>query len=205
MSRRRKLYLWIVRAAAGVSVLLTFSLCYLWAVSYNRSNAITRTCWDLTATDDEWWFTTLRCSRGYAVLWHQHQKKPAFVGQFVDSTPFNTNRTVPTGVTWRRGDSIPMDADAIEYPLRASRFAIKLGQHRDARFATPRLYWAVVPMWILAILITAISTMLLVYARRASLPFRRLRAGLCPACGYDIRASREKCSECGLDLTAFVS
>ena len=57
--------------------------------------------------------------------------------------------------------------------------------------------------WWLPMLLTAVlpaARLLGVSLRRLRLR-RRLRAGLCPACGYDLRASPRRCPECGLNLT----
>ena len=53
-----------------------------------------------------------------------------------------------------------------------------------------------VPLWLLAVLLTVPPVAWLV--RRLSAR-RRRRAGLCPGCGYDLRASRQfgRCPECG--------
>jgi hypothetical protein len=52
----------------------------------------------------------------------------------------------------------------------------------------------IVPMWLVA-LVTALPPLSVVVlrARRA----RRGALGLCPACGYDLRATPTKCPECG--------
>jgi hypothetical protein len=35
------------------------------------------------------------------------------------------------------------------------------------------------------------------WVRRRVIPDRRAKGGLCIACGYDLRASPERCPECG--------
>jgi hypothetical protein len=55
--------------------------------------------------------------------------------------------------------------------------------------------WVVdAPHWFLIALLSAFPAWRLAAARRRS---RRRRAGLCPTCGYDLRASAGRCPECG--------
>lgn len=61
---------------------------------------------------------------------------------------------------------------------------------RDWRISTRG---ADVPFWFLAIVFAIVP---LHWARRAW-RVRRLRAGLCPVCGYDMRATPDRCPECG--------
>lgn len=51
-----------------------------------------------------------------------------------------------------------------------------------------------VACWLPALTFAVLPTVWLVRHRRRA---RRLRAGLCSACGYDLRASPERCPECG--------
>jgi hypothetical protein len=59
---------------------------------------------------------------------------------------------------------------------------------------TNRYLGVAVPFWLLALL-CAIPPALRWNPRRARR--RRAAAGLCPACGYDLRATPERCPECG--------
>jgi hypothetical protein len=57
-------------------------------------------------------------------------------------------------------------------------------------------YW---PLTVFAALLT--SALFVMWYFRIRRPGRRLAAGMCPACGYDIRATPEKCPECGTEIS----
>jgi hypothetical protein len=54
-----------------------------------------------------------------------------------------------------------------------------------------------IPHAYLAIPITLLASFLMIHPIRR---FLRGRAGQCPACGYDLRASKERCPECGTPI-----
>lgn len=56
-------------------------------------------------------------------------------------------------------------------------------------------YWNLqVPPWLVCLLFSLLPTLWLVHRRRAR---KARQAGLCSGCGYDLRASPERCPECG--------
>jgi hypothetical protein len=61
--------------------------------------------------------------------------------------------------------------------------------------SSPSSWWVIVPFWLVTAVFTAIP------AARGVVRFRRRRrkrpAGLCPRCGYDLRATPDRCPECG--------
>ena len=68
--------------------------------------------------------------------------------------------------------------------------------HHSTRFGTPvwKSLWAVdVPYWALC----AVFGSSLVVQRGYCRSRKRRHAGRCPTCGYDLRASPERCPECG--------
>jgi hypothetical protein len=68
--------------------------------------------------------------------------------------------------------------------------------------SAPALTCVRVSWWLIALLAALLPAVRLARFSATRLQLRRrLRAGLCPACGYDVRASPRRCPECGLNLT----
>jgi predicted amidophosphoribosyltransferase len=51
-----------------------------------------------------------------------------------------------------------------------------------------------IPLWFVEVLVLVLPLRWYAKLRRDR---RRLRASLCPACGYDLRATPDRCPECG--------
>jgi len=59
-----------------------------------------------------------------------------------------------------------------------------------------------VPYWMLAIVTAMLPTQRFFAWKAVRRARRRKRLGLCPACGYDLRASPQRCPECGAEQAA---
>jgi len=66
-------------------------------------------------------------------------------------------------------------------------------------------FWSIrVPLWAIALAFSALPVFRALRWRRRRRARRARSAGLCPACGYDLRATPERCPECGATPTATI-
>jgi hypothetical protein len=68
--------------------------------------------------------------------------------------------------------------------------------HADLRYRREKRFWHF-PHWSLVAAFAVLPAIFVVRQRRAVRLRRRSRLGLCPACGYDLRATPGRCPECG--------
>jgi hypothetical protein len=94
--------------------------------------------------------------------------------------------------------------DRLGYRWTRSRAALMPAQHGYLPFALTigngygLIRWDVrISYWLLAVIASAIPLLRLLQMRRAKLRQRRIAHGLCGSCGYDLRATPDRCPECG--------
>jgi hypothetical protein len=58
-------------------------------------------------------------------------------------------------------------------------------------------HYVTVPIWLLALVTALLPTLWLAQAMRRREHRRRLAANRCIVCGYDLRATPDRCPECG--------
>jgi len=112
---------------------------------------------------------------------------------------------LPRRVTWHASSSPIRGQDRYDAPPWVVwtgfdwRFSRAEGGRANGEYWSNRNIFVCVPYWV-PLLLAAGGGWLV--GRRARLKRRRLRTGLCPSCGYDVRATPQQCPECGTAATA---
>jgi hypothetical protein len=118
-------------------------------------------------------------------------------GKFSFSAHGTIPLTIAAGQITVQGSRITVTADPISGNIQHGFLWMNLN---GGALSTPTVrvqltcQAAGAPMWILGVPLLAPFMVMLVRNRRS---VRRRRAGLCIQCGYDLRASPERCPECG--------
>lgn len=172
-------------ACAAASLLLFVTICVLWVRSYSLSDHLT---W--RRTDGQRGLRTRQGHLALNLLLADHSNQPPSY----------------FALTYQR--DVPMSAESellwrlLVYPDPRDRVV-----HRERggfvwytrrRFDGVRYVTAIAPFWSLAA-VTAVPPLGWTASRLRSRARRRRRGrqGLCPQCGYDLRATPDQCPECG--------
>jgi hypothetical protein len=161
----------LVSLGAGLSLLLLVLVCAMWVRSYWRA--------DVAGQVGDSGMFCVGSYRGH-LLWavNMHpQREPEGPEWAHDSYDLAVAEN-----TW---DAIRNDAS-----WRVAGFSY-------SREHQPDMQILVTPSWAVAL---ATAGLPILCVRSRSMRRRRSRMGLCAQCGYDLRASPERCPECGLEV-----
>jgi hypothetical protein len=186
--KMRRLFQLLLNSAAGLSLILCIATVVLWVRSYWVQDRI-----DYQKTDTaRFTFTGYAFSSNhgslYVIMDRQVFREAEYLNFYVlerkSSEGFSYHRypsrpdQLPRDSFWNKlGFSMVLEYDTADVNSQFSLF--------------PRAF---VPHWFV-VLLTALSPAIVVFR---AIRKRRVRAaGLCPKCGYDLRATPQRCPECG--------
>jgi hypothetical protein len=193
VTKARLIRRWLFHLATGVSAGLLVLMLVMWVRSYWRYDMIGWNRIWMDAGVDELEHFRLDSGRGGIGL------------QWVRQS--STDRSLPgDGLFWWTPDT----GDEILYPFQGpwQGWAKRLGfEHHAGTGTGPSSFWkshlsVVFPYWVPALLFGVLP---IVWIRATRRRRRRERIGLCAKCGYDLRASRDRCPECGTAIEVEVA
>jgi hypothetical protein len=189
---------------ATLSLLLCVAACVLSARSLGRVLTVTyfRPWSEGASTVDE--DTTLAISRGtWYVQRSRHDSWPAYRPAPPDRLP---SRGPGAWSTWTRRQPDQQFSGTWDWQLAG--FATRRERGRDGPGSmSRRRAWDVetvaFPSWAVLLILSAVPAgSAVAWAVRRRRARRHVRAGLCPVCRYDLRATPGRCPECGTTMIA---
>lgn len=192
---------WLFSGLAGTSLLLCIVMMAIWVQSYKSGHGASIYCWGYS----------LGLSIGSGVvsgyLQHDFGQPPSPVSIFTSHWGY-TGRPRRTGsmirlskppifgirhfeLSDRYGDPPPPD-----HVLATSLYGFQLN-HAGSSYAgriVNTWYNFAVPFWPFVCLLALLPA---VWFRRITRRSKRRRSGYCSECGYDLRATPDRCPECG--------
>lgn len=187
--------------AAGVSALLFLATAVLWARSYRVQDEPTfarrgHTFLQLTSRNGELVVDVVDGWPDDCRNWYTGSPDDHFGPFYCPSAGLSTYREwagvaliSDTFSVATRNGRVLVQLHWDEYPP-VMRAADRWSMRRGAELRMPHGYY-------LAAFCVAPLAWAGVRLRRGVIARRRRRGGMCPACGYDLRATRDRCPECG--------
>lgn len=172
---------WMFNGVAGLSVLSCLSVLFLWCYSYHRSRSVGLFWYSRQPCQSAW--IEIYSARGISSFrWgetnyvYEHERPNNRFGRLVLSGLFDGS-----GQRW---PGFPM-----QYPKGI------LGDMGFAHYPS----WAFLEQWTMPIwaLVVVTGMPFTIWLYVASRGRKRREEGCCVSCGYDLRATPERCPECG--------
>ncbi len=196
---------WVVNILCGLSLLLCVAIAILWVRSYQTAESILRVDCTMEAGD--------RVVRCFGTENYRGRTSVLF-GKFIFSG-FRSDEELtgmmplrsefPEFRVGRRYRHIRNEGPELRLPPDPSiwkRFGFYVAcprsqiNHGGGRTATWSLWYVQLPHWFLCLLAACPP----VFRVRSWLWPRRPRPGFCVNCGYDLRATPQRCPECGTEV-----
>ena len=185
MQRKRLILRWLLYVATGLSVIVLAVTVALWLISQrnlsNGSPIVNFAQWGDGASGSR---RTILLGLGDIGFYTQWDERPLPPGAAQGQTVYDYNSDI-LGFRWSQDFYRPLDSKDRPMPGvfgRSRGFSVPLG-------------------WLLLIsLILPMRPLVLWIVRQATLARWRSSHGLCPQCGYDLRATPDRCPECGIEV-----
>ena len=197
----------VTNIATVVSLVLLVTTCVLWPRSYRRADTIRYEAAEHGASvASAVGRVFIRWDRGghpaipRRVGWHYESDDtriylhPKVRADWDGGSVLGFNVVASEGAWWKLPDG-DWDGAGVSTSLLRGR-PVPLENGLPDGYVSQSITRIVVPHWLLAALAAALPVRWL-WTRRGWLRDRRRERGLCPSCGYDLRASAGRCPECG--------
>jgi hypothetical protein len=185
---RRRLF----NLAAAVSLVLLLACAALWVRSYFVHDYLVRN------REVAWHFWSAPGRVEAWVIWWRDSTSGVMPGmpEWPKDEHFRYSQPSPAGLPKPAGPGIP----GVTHYGRGLGFEFErdvpvVPAPRGRTYVGTPAILVVVPHWFLMLLSLPLPALWLVRFRRS----RRQRQGLCASCGYDLRATPDRCPECGAE------
>lgn len=171
-------------AVSALSLVMSFLLIRVWIYSYQRMDTMV---WTTKTASDPPTIRIVRINFYRGALWIE-ANTTTYARPFYESVP-----AVVTGVRFDWPNQP-------EFAGSSGRFLGFGVYHRTVFLGYARLIAVAIPLWSFVGLAVVLPFCWDIVHRRRLHRIRLVRVGRCPMCGYDLRASSERCPECGVAI-----